>query len=131
MRRPCPAAMTKGRRTQRLAALTLILPVAACHPSRDSDRATSLTRVGEIALTQHACGSCHRISGIEGADSNVGPPLTDFAQRRMIAGVLPNTPANLALYLKAPRAVVPGNMMPQEAMGDRQIAGIVAYLERH
>lgn len=61
----------------------------------------------------------------------VGPPLTNFARRRMIAGVLPNTPENLALYLKAPRALVPGNMMPQEAIDDRQIAGIVAYLGRH
>ncbi|MCW6528928.1 cytochrome C [Sphingomonas sp. MMSM20] len=126
-----PALGTAHRRGGAAWLVALAIPVAACHPSREQDRAVSFVRLGQIALTQHACGSCHRISGIQGADGRVGPPLVDYARRRMIAGVLPNTPVNLARYLKAPRTVVPGNMMPQEALGDREIQGIVAYLGRH
>ena len=108
--------------------LALLTPVAACHPSRASDAGLSAEQLGAITITRQACGSCHRIPGIEGADGTVGPPLAHYARRQMIAGVVANTPANLARYLKSPRTMVPGNAMPREQLSDRQIGAVVAYL---
>jgi len=110
------------------ALLLVLLCASACHPVRATDADISREQLGEIAMTRQACGSCHRIAGIEGADGTVGPPLDHYARRQMIAGVLPNTPENLARYLKSPRTIVPGNAMPQQRLSDREIQGIVAYL---
>jgi cytochrome c2 len=126
--------ITQARRTSLLAwsrrswLLVLLMPVA-CHPPRASDSGISAERLGEITITRQACGSCHEISGVEGADGMVGPSLVHYARRRMIAGIVPNTPGNLARYLRSPRTMVPGNMMPQEQLSDRQIRAIVAYLQ--
>jgi cytochrome c len=83
---------------------------------------------GASLIGRSSCGSCHEMSGIEGANGRVGPPLSRFAYRTMIAGVLPNTPGNLVYWLRHPQAVVPGNAMPDVGLSDRQARDIAAYL---
>jgi cytochrome c1 len=83
---------------------------------------------GAVMITREACGACHEIPGIVDADGLSGPPLTHFAGRTLIAGVLPNTPANLILWLKTPQAVVPGNAMPNMGLTDAQAKDVAAYL---
>jgi cytochrome c1 len=61
----------------------------------------------------------------------VGPPLTGLDTRRMIAGRLPNTPANLALWISQPQSVDPGNAMPDTGLTRSQAAEIAAYLYAH
>ena len=46
----------------------------------------------------------------------------------MIAGILANSPANLERYLRAPDRVVPGNVMPNQHLSDRQVRDITVYL---
>ena len=46
----------------------------------------------------------------------------------MIAGMLPNTPDNLVLWLQRPQSVVPGNGMPDMGLSPRQAHDIAAYL---
>ena len=58
----------------------------------------------------------------------VGPPLTQFARRSYIAGMLPNTEANLQHWIRDPQAVVPGNAMPDMGVTARDAADITAYL---
>jgi mono/diheme cytochrome c family protein/cytochrome c2 len=65
-----------------------------------------------ILLRQYACVACHRIPGVTGSDTLVGPPLEGIARRRLIAGKLPNTPPNMARWLQEPQAVKPGSAMP-------------------
>ncbi len=43
---------------------------------------------GAAAITHYGCGSCHTIRGISGANALVGPPLTGFASRNYVAGML-------------------------------------------
>ena len=74
------------------------------------------------------CGGCHVIPGIAGARGNVGPPLTRFADRSYIAGMLSNTPANLIRWLRDPQGVVPGNAMPNMGVKDAEARDIAAYL---
>ena len=52
--------------------------------------------------------------------------------RRLAAGVLPNTPENLARWLREPQAVKPGNLMklPRQLTED-EISALVAYLRAH
>jgi cytochrome c oxidase subunit 2 len=75
------------------------------------------------------CAGCHTVSGT-GAGGDLGPDLTHFASRASIAaGLLPNTPANLARWLADPQALKPGNYMPQVPMSPSDRAALVSYLE--
>lgn len=83
---------------------------------------------GATLIRNAGCGACHEIPGVVGAHGIVGPPLTHIASRKIIAGRLPNTPANLTLWLRDPQAVVPGNAMPNGGLTDAQARDIAAYL---
>jgi cytochrome c len=98
------------------------------HPlSNHGDRGRAASRLVET----YGCGTCHTIRGIEGADGVVGPPLTGLDTRRMIAGRLPNTPANLARWISEPQAIDPGNAMPDTSVTRSQAAAIAGYLYTH
>jgi cytochrome c2 len=83
---------------------------ARCEPRQDLP-ATAEAR-GPTLLRQYACDSCHVIEGVVGPRTFVGPPLRDWARRGYIAGTLPNTPENLAQFIRDPQAVSPGTLMP-------------------
>jgi cytochrome c1 len=85
---------------------------------------------GARVMTRQSCGACHEIPGLQDADGLVGPPLTHFSRRTMIAGLLPNTPDNLEYWLRQPQAVTPGNGMPDLGLSDRDARDIAAYLYR-
>lgn len=98
-------------------------PAAAASPHSVGDAARGAGLIG-----YYGCGSCHSIPGIAGADALVGPPLDHFARRVYIAGVLRNTPDNLALWIHDPQAIVPGNVMPIMGVDKRDARDIAAYL---
>jgi len=83
---------------------------------------------GVRALGTYGCGSCHMIPGVDGANGNVGPPLTAFGRRTYVAGLLPNTQENLVHWIQQPQAVSPGNAMPNLGVTDRDARDIAAYL---
>jgi mono/diheme cytochrome c family protein len=83
-----------------------------------------------LALRQYGCNGCHRIPGVTGSDANVGPPLEGLARRRLIAGRLDNTPANLAHWLRAPNEVKPGTAMPALGVSEEHARLMAAYLSR-
>jgi cytochrome c oxidase subunit 2 len=75
------------------------------------------------------CAGCHTVSGTP-AGGDLGPDLTHFGSRATIAaGLLHNTPANLAQWLAGPQVLKPGNYMPQIPMSSPDRAALVAYLE--
>lgn len=107
----------------------LLLGLAACgQPQRPHWPIVGDATAGQIAITRLGCGSCHRVPGVQNADGMVGPPLTGFARRTIVAGVLPNTPPNLIHWIKEPQAVVPGNAMPNAGTTGNQARDIAAYL---
>lgn len=83
---------------------------------------------GASDIEKIGCGSCHTIPGIAGARGLVGPPLTTMGRRIYIAGLLRNTPANIATWLRDPQKIVPGNAMPNMHLTDDQTRDIAAYL---
>jgi cytochrome c1 len=86
--------------------------------------------VGKELITGLGCGSCHEIPGIRGADGLVGPPLTKFGRRQIIAGQLGNTPENLVRWLMDPKGVEPGTDMPDLGITPEQARDIATYLEQ-
>ena len=83
---------------------------------------------GRLALTQYACRACHEIPGVTGSDVQVGPSLAGLAKKRIIARSLPNTPANLAHWIRDPRAVDPATAMPVLGVTEADARDMVAYL---
>jgi cytochrome c2 len=85
---------------------------------------------GQLLLRQYGCGACHRIPGVAAADGSVGPPLAGIARRVYIAGVLPNTPQNMARWIQHPQRFEPRTAMPDLQVSPAQARDMVAYLYR-
>lgn len=85
---------------------------------------------GREAIQRYGCGACHQISGIPGANATVGPSLVDFEHRHYIAGRLPNTAANLTIWIQSPKSVDPLTAMPDLGVSIGEARNIAAYLYR-
>ncbi|WP_198351303.1 c-type cytochrome [Flavisphingomonas formosensis] len=85
-------------------------------------------RAGKAAFGRYGCGSCHLISGMSGADGQVGPSLDRVATRAELAGHLANVPANMERWIQHPQLVAPGNGMPETGVSDPDAKDIAAYL---
>jgi mono/diheme cytochrome c family protein len=96
-------------------------------PPSDSAAAGDAAR-GKQALTQYGCHGCHRIDGIVGPETNVGPPLHDFGRRLTLPGAQPQTQAQLVLWLRQPQALHPQTAMPALGVSERDARDIAAYL---
>jgi cytochrome c2 len=83
---------------------------------------------GAQLIEKYGCGTCHEVPGVANADGLVGPPLDHFAERAYIAGMLPNSQANLEKWIERPQSVVPGNAMPNLGVTHRDARDITAYL---
>ena len=112
-----------------LIALAIGIVLAGCRSSRLRTPAAGNANLGKFTIIRMGCGSCHAIPGIEGADGMVGPPLTHFGRRAIVAGLLPNSPDNLAYWVQHPQSVLPGNAMPDSELSDAQARNIAAYLD--
>jgi cytochrome c oxidase subunit 2 len=75
------------------------------------------------------CAVCHTIRGTQ-AGGILGPDLSHFASRSTIAaGLLTNTPANLAEWINNTQTLKPGVKMPELGMLGSEIADVTTYLE--
>ncbi|HET7457605.1 MAG TPA: cytochrome c [Gemmatimonadaceae bacterium] len=136
------AAAGRGRRRHApfalgAAALLLLAPLLLAACTSETDRAEAreasfLTRgnveKGRVAIRAYGCASCHTVPGVPGADALVGPPLTGFAERAYVAGVLQNSPENLVRWIRHPREVDSLTAMPDMGVGEQDARDIAAYL---
>lgn len=83
---------------------------------------------GKRAIEQIGCGACHIIPGVDAANGRIGPSLRALASRAMIAGRLPNQPAVMIAWIRAPEHASPGTAMPDQRVSDRDARDIAAYL---
>ncbi len=82
---------------------------------------------GAAIFSRSACVGCHTIRGLSAGV--VGPDLTHFGGRTTLAaGILPNTPDNVAAWIKNPPAIKPGAKMPPLGLTDEQARAVAAYL---
>ncbi|ULH13869.1 cytochrome c oxidase subunit II (plasmid) [Deinococcus sp. KNUC1210] len=79
------------------------------------------------------CGACHQVRGQPSAfphSGAVGPDLTHFASRRILAGgVLTNTPEHLRQWLRNTQDIKPGARMPTLPLSESEISDLSSYLE--
>ena len=114
-----------------------VTPAVAVNPVVDPTLGLNLdpqlVEEGKTLFKTKGCAGCHAVRGY--AQGNIGPDLTNFGLRTSVAaGVLENTPENLAAWLRNPEAVKPGNYMPilwtaDDPDADEEITRLVAYLE--
>lgn len=83
---------------------------------------------GRLLLRQFGCGSCHEIPGVAAAQGRVGPPLRAVARRVYLGGVLPNSPENMARFIRRPQDVDPRTAMPDLGVTEAHARDMVAYL---
>ena len=85
-------------------------------------------RLGRTEIRKYGCNTCHEISGVPGARGLIGPRLDGIGQRYYIAGEIPNTPANLMLWIQHPRQVELHTAMPEMGVTEQDSRDIAAYL---
>ena len=80
-------------------------------------------------MTANGCSGCHTISGVPGAQGQVGPRLDgSLAGRVYIGGVLANNPENLIRWIRSAREINPHTAMPSTRITEQQARDIAAYL---
>lgn len=83
---------------------------------------------GRDVFERASCASCHTIRGTS-AKGTPGPDLTHLMSRETIAaGVLANTPPNLAAWIRNPQALKPGTPMPAVPLSDDDRVAVVRWL---
>jgi cytochrome c oxidase subunit 2 len=88
----------------------------------------SLRLAGAVIFARTGCAYCHMVRGTASL-GKLGPDLTHFASRRMLAaGTLENSPRHLAAWLADPQRVKPGTRMPAVPLDERELVAVVAYV---
>ncbi|MDT8435114.1 MAG: cytochrome c oxidase subunit II [Gemmatimonadota bacterium] len=89
-----------------------------------------IVEAGQQAFLSSGCIACHRVAGTPAAAGVLGPDLTHVGSRRTIAaGILENTPENMAAWLRDPAAVKPGVLMPALDLDEETIRALTAWLD--
>jgi cytochrome c oxidase subunit II len=89
--------------------------------------ATEDPRRGQQIFQTH-CAVCHTIRGISPAGL-VGPDLTHLmARSTLAAGLLANTPGNLAGWIANPQSLKPGTRMPNQTLSGPELMAVISYL---
>lgn len=83
---------------------------------------------GKRLVFSYGCAVCHQIGGVQGHPGHIGPPLTNWAHRKYIAGSLANTPPSLAQWLMRPQDFEPGSAMPNLGITEKQAKDMAEFL---
>lgn len=97
-------------------------------PVARADSGSGDAENGRALVAMFACGACHAVPGIRGADGSVGPSLAGFAGRNYIAGTLPNDPATTAAFVRNAPALVPTTAMPALPLSEAEAIDVAAFL---
>lgn len=104
--------------------------LGACKPPPDARYQFDSKAIehGRIAIERVGCAACHEIPGIDWPKGRTGPSLAGFDDVGMIAGALPNTPANLAAFVRNAPEAKPGSTMPPMPLTPAEARDVAAYL---
>lgn len=67
-------------------------------------------------------------AAVAAAKGAVGPPLDAVARRVYLGGVLPNSPGNMARFIRRPQEIDPRTAMPDLGVTEAHARDMVAYL---
>ena len=111
-----------------LSTVLIAAALSGCSDPSLHPHATGDATRGRMLLQQYGCSACHTIPGVRGANAAIGPSLDRLGRRVYVAGVLPNSPSELARWIRAPDVVKPGTGMPNANVTERDAMDMVAYL---
>ncbi|WP_426175142.1 c-type cytochrome [Massilia sp. TWR1-2-2] len=112
----------------RAALVPLVLALAGCGERPLPAGVQGNPERGRVALNQYACRACHMIPGVTGSEVYVGRPLDKLAERRFIAGALPNNQENLIKWIRNPKQIDPLTAMPVLDVSEADARDMAAYL---
>lgn len=116
------------RKPAGIALAAALLLLSACEEVRVPEIVGGDPERGRLLAMGYGCGACHTIPRLPGADALVGPPLGSFARQAYIAGVLPNQPPDLILWLMDPPAIDPRTAMPDFGIDEVDARDLASYL---
>jgi cytochrome c oxidase subunit 2 len=97
--------------------------------ARPAEPVTDIAKVGSEAFVANGCAGCHTVDGNPTAIGVIGPNLSHVGSRTTIAaGILTNTPENLAAWISDPQGIKPGSQMTNQHVRPSDLDAIVAYL---
>jgi cytochrome c len=119
-------------RATRIGVVLALLGMAGCRGA-GTDRSYPVSTGGDrsrglATIDRAGCGACHDIPGVRSLHGRLAPSLADFAHRAVIAGILPNSPANLTRWLIDPPSISPRTAMPVLGLTDQEARDVAAYL---
>lgn len=119
-----------GNPVTRLAVLRWSVVLVALMGAGVSRAGSPEVQRGKALIEKSGCAGCHAIPGVRvaGTPGRVGPPLAAFGRRLYIAGMLPNTPEQLARWVFDPPAINPGTGMPRVGLTEQESRDVAAYL---
>jgi len=121
-------AATMGRYALCACLSIALATVSACSDPSLHPKAAGDAERGRALLQHYGCGACHSIPGIRNAIGTIGPPLDRLGRRVYVAGVLVNSPDELARWIREPDLLKPGTAMPNAHVTEQEARDIVAYL---
>lgn len=110
--------------------LLLVAALSGCKPPPESrhDFDPAAIERGRAIVAVAGCAACHTFPDVDWPKGNAGPSLVAFDGKGPIAGALPNTPANLAAFVRNAPAAKPGSTMPAMPISQREARDVAAYL---
>jgi mono/diheme cytochrome c family protein len=110
--------------------ILLTAALAGCKPPPETRHDLDPVAVerGRAIVAASGCGACHQLPGVRWPQGRAGPSLMTFDGIGPIAGSLPNTPANLAAFVRNAPAAKPGTTMPAMPISRSEARDVAAYL---
>lgn len=124
------ASVRTGVISLRFPVIGCVALAAACKPppeTRYQFEAAAIER-GRAAVERVGCAACHEIAGVAWPKGRTGPSLIGFDDVGVIAGALPNSPANLAAFVRNAPAAKPGSTMPAMPLSPAEARDVAAFL---
>lgn len=91
---------------------------------------TPTQQQGRAVFVAAGCGACHGLAGVAAPPTGIAPDLTHVGSRPSLgAGLLANTPGNLAAWIADAQQLKPGSKMPPfHGLRGDELTALTAYL---
>lgn len=94
------------------------------------DPAGEVLQRGRQVFSESGCVACHAVRGVSNPPPGLAPDLTHIGSRPSIAaGLLANTPGNMAAWIASAQSLKPGSKMPSfHNLDGESLTALAAYL---
>lgn len=95
-----------------------------------ADPAGEVLQRGKQVFSESGCVACHAVRGVSNPPAGLAPDLTHIGSRPSIAaGLLANTPGNMAAWIASAQSLKPGSKMPSfHNLDGESLTALAAYL---